>query len=294
MNLTGIEGIPDTTEWEKKTSSYFAKVYDETYNPFTYDHVIEVTMTQVASVGSRRERRLNARSNTNRALQADMAVEVTYTQDMWYRSEDPNIDPTTAFNYQLPLSTEKLRDGYVGELKTLQGYEGLTSVSEIFLSSGGGGSSSGGGGGDSGGDTGGGESKGWSTGLIVGVVVGTVVALTILVLGIAHYNKKKDEDGTDENPTVMEYSNAQDMTTVSGTAMGSSVQKSYENQTVGTMDYDYASAFGRGTSAGEAASEAGGTLGSRTRQTAADMDDMAIGKIFSAKIIIVLNHLLLY
>ena len=289
MNLTGIEGIPDITEWEEKTSSYYAKVYDETYNPFTYDHVIEVTMTQVSTVGSERERRLNARGNPNRALQSDMAVEVTYTQDMWYRSEDPNIDPTTAFNYLLPLSTETLRDDYVGELKTLQGYEGLTSVSEIFLSSGGGG-----GGGDSGGDTGGGESKGWSTGLIVGVVVGTVVALVILVLGIAHYKKKEDEDGTDENPTVMEYSNAQDMTTVSGTAMGSSVQQSYENQTVGTMDYDYASAFGRGTSAGEAASEAGGTLGSRTRQTAADMDDMAIGKSLSAKNIIVLNHLLLY
>jgi len=293
MNLTGIEGIPDITEWEEKTSSYYAKVYDETYKPFTYDHVIEVTMTQVSTVGSERERRLNARGNPNRALQSDMAVEVTYTQDMWYRSEDPNIDPTTAFNYLLPLSTETLRDDYVGELKTLQGYEGLTSVSEIFLSSGGG---SGGGdsGGDSGGDTGGGESKGWSTGLIVGVVVGTVVALVILVLGIALYKKKEDEDGTDENPTVMEYSNAQDMTTVSGTAMGSSVQKSYENQTVGTMDYDYASAFGRGTSAGEAASDAGGTLGSRTRQTAADMDDVAIGKSFSAKNIIVLNHLLLY
>jgi len=242
-------------------------------------------MTQVASVGSRRERRLNAISNTNRALRADMAVEVTFTQDMWFRSEDPNIDPTTAFNYQLPLSTETLRNEYVGELKTLQGYDSLTSVSEIFLSSGGGG-----GGGD---DEGGGESKGSPTGLIVGVVVGIVVALIILVLGIAHIKKKKDEDGTDEIPTIMEHSNAQDMTTVSGTAMGSSIQQSYENQTVGTMDYDYASAFGRGTSAGEAASEAGGTLGSRTRQTAADMDDMAIGKSFSAKNI-VLNHLLLY
>ncbi|KAL3806020.1 hypothetical protein ACHAXA_000798 [Cyclostephanos tholiformis] len=67
----------------------------------------------------------------------------------------------------------------------------------------------------------------------------------------------------------------QDLTSAYGTAMGSSIPQSHENQMVGSTDYDYAAAYG-GMGIGEA-SEAGGTMGSRTRQTVADADDMAIG-----------------
>ncbi|KAL3815760.1 hypothetical protein ACHAXA_008810 [Cyclostephanos tholiformis] len=268
MILTGIEGIPDKSEWQNTTSRYYAKIYEQTYSPFTYDHKVEVTITQVASIGSRRRRGLNTVRSTNRALQSnDMALEVTYTQDMWYRSDDPNIDSATAFNPLLPLSNETLRDEYVGELKTLEGYEGLTSVSEIFISSDG----------DGDGDGGGDESiKGLGSGAIVGIVVGILAVLIILVLGFVHISKMKNngDNSRDEIPTVMEFSNAQDLTSASGTAMGSSIPQSHENQTVGSMDYDYAAAYG-GMGIGEA-SEAGGTMGSRTRQTAADADDMAI------------------
>jgi len=58
--------------------------------------------------------------------------------------------------------------------------------------------------------------------------------------------------------------------------MGSSIPQSHENQMVGSTDYDYAAAYG-GMGIGEA-SEAGGTMGSRMCQTAANADDMAIGK----------------
>jgi hypothetical protein len=190
---------------------------------------------------------------------------------MWYRSDDPNIDSTKAFNPLLPLSTDILRNEYVGELKKLEGYDDLTKVSEIFISS-------------DGGDSGGNEPKGLSLGVIVGIAVGIIAALIVLVLGLWHINKKKNNENNnpnDEIPTVMEFTIDQDITSASGTAMGSSIPRSYDHQTIGSMDYDYAAAYG-GMEVGEA-SEAGGTMGSRTRQTAADADDMAIGETVSAK-----------
>jgi hypothetical protein len=56
-------------------------------------------------------------------LECDASVVVTYTQDLWHHSDDPNIDPTMAFNPLLPLSTDTLRDEYVSMLKDeLDGY----------------------------------------------------------------------------------------------------------------------------------------------------------------------------
>lgn len=191
------------------------------------------------------------RSANTRALQSDdLSVEVTYNQDVWYRSDDPDIDPTTAFNPLLPLSTETLRNGYIGELKTLEGFEDLTSVSEIFISSDG----------DGGGDGGGDEPQGLATGAIVGIAVGVAAALIILVLGLVYITRKKDDgdNSNDENPPLTELPHAQSMTSASGT--GPSILQAQENQTVASMDYDYAAAFG-GTRTGEA-SEAGGTMGS--------------------------------
>lgn len=242
-------------------------------SPFTYDHMVQVSITNVGKP-ARRKRRLNTiRSNTERALQSDtMSVEVTYSQEIWYRSDDPNIDSTTLFDPLLPLSTESYRNGYVGELKTLQGYEDLTAVSEIFISS------------DNGGDNSGVDESppGLTTGAIIGIVVGAAAALIILVIGIAHYKGKKDDEDVDndEVPSTMEFPNAQGSTVASGMGTGSSIPPSHEDPTVGTLDYDYPAAYG-GMGPGEAHSEAGGTLGSRTRQTAADadVDDMAIGKL---------------
>ncbi|KAL3806021.1 hypothetical protein ACHAXA_000799 [Cyclostephanos tholiformis] len=88
-------------------------------------------------------------------------------------------------------------------------------------------------------------------------------------------NEKQRRQFTRRDSHHMEFSNAQDLTSAYGTAMGSSIPQSHENQMVGSTDYDYAAAYG-GMGIGEA-SEAGGTMGSRTRQTVADADDMAIG-----------------
>jgi hypothetical protein len=216
MILTGIGGIPNETRWESTTSGYYAKVYEQTYVPFTYNHKIEVTISQVSHIGTGRSRELTTatlRLARTRALQSD-EVEVTYKQDMWYCSDDPNIDPTTAFNPLLPLSTETLRSGYIGKLKMLEGYEDLTAVSEIFFSSDGNEVR------DGGGDD---EPKRLATGAIVGIAVGAAAALIILVLGLAHIARnKKNDDGADnsnnESPPSMEVpSNGQDLMSASGT-----------------------------------------------------------------------------
>jgi hypothetical protein len=294
-----MDGVPDEKGWEIATSRYYADVYDNTYEPFTYDHDVVVTITDVIKSDvvpgtTNGGRGLLLRSSSTggedvvvvdggRAMQSttnddDASVVVTYTQDLWYRSDDPNIDPTMAFNPLLPLSTNTLRDEYVGMLKDeLDGYEYLTGVSEIFASSDGGG-----GGDDDGGE--GGSTGELSIGAIIGIAVGATAALILLALGLLHMSKRrgnKDEDDDRTNHEIPTHVLTCDpeLTSASGTAMGSSIPpRSYDQPTIGSMDYDYAAAYGGGMGAGGEASEAGGTMGSRTRQTAADADDMAIGK----------------
>ena len=290
LTLYGIGHVESVSEWEDVTSGFFRGVYYEVLLPGggTSEIVVLVKATGVVPVGGGgtggRDRR-----GGRRVLQSegDASVVVTYDQETWYRTDDPDWEPYGDYAL-LPLSTDSWRDEYVGRLKDLGGYEDLTAVSAITV---------GGGGDDEGGSSGGGGF--WTTGAIAGVAVGGAVALlAAIVAGMVRYNKghydggDDGDAGVDRPPEVLEYRAASQpdgrtwatsnsgptdrpSSSFSGPASSSSVNEfSYENQTVGTMDYDYAVAYGGiggGGGAGDhSLSDAGGTLGSRTRQTGAD------------------------
>lgn len=221
------------------------------------DAEVTLTITSIVSgTATSSGRRLN---NFIRSLQSDSSVEVTYTQTMSYRSIDSNLTNNEIVQY--PLSTEPFRDRYVGELKLLNGYEDLTDVSPISITSDG----------DKGIDGGNESSNNLPMGAIIGGA-GAAAALLILIAGfVYHRRRKKDEDENfdSQNAGSATLSSTQDMRTTSGAGTGSSVP-TYGDQSVATVDYDYSRAYG-GAGA-HSLSDAGGTLGSRTRQTAAEED----------------------
>ena len=256
VTLGGIRSIESNSEWERATSDYFAEIYNDSSN--MYDAEVELVITGIVSGTTTSSRRLN---NIIRSLQSsDSSVEVTYTQTMSYRSSDSNLTNNNEI-VQYPLSTEPFRDRYVGELKLLNGYEDLTDVSTISITSDS----------DKGIDGGNESSSNLPLGAIIGGA-GAAAALLILIAGfVYHRRKKKDDDENFENQNAgsATLSSTQDMRTTSGAGTGSSVP-TYGDQSVATVDYDYSRAYG-GAGA-HSLSDAGGTLGSRTRQTAAEDD----------------------
>lgn len=264
MVFTGIDKIPNQLKWENTTSIFFEDMYDE--SSAVYDAKVEVMITNVAKP-SGRKRRLNSGSSAMwRALQSDSSVEVTYTQTLWYSGLAPNLSLTDDEMAQLPLSTDANRDEYVGRLKsTLDGYESLTAVSEISVSS-----EKGGGGGD--------ESSGLPLPAIIGSAAGSVALLLILFIGFVYYKKKTkhvDDENfdhhRDDDPISTQTLSTQDMKNSLGAAggTGSSVP-TYGDQSVATVDYDYSRAFGGVGGDLSLVSDAGGTLGSRTGRTGAE------------------------
>jgi hypothetical protein len=259
MTLIGIGKIESVPRWERTTSGFFEDVYDTERPGGVYDVMVGVTVTGVNG----------ATDGSDTALQSnDDAVIVTYVQETWYLADDPDWEPDDDF-VLFPLSTESRRDEYVGTLKSLSGYEYLTDVSEISVSSSdinevirGEESSSGG---------------VATMGAIIGIsVLCAVVLLAAIVAGIVRYNRGRYDDGEVDINDVLPTSKPQEVETVSVSSGGGqssfpvySVSISPETQTVGTVDYDYAAAFG---GAGDhSLSDVGGTIGSRTRQTGADV-----------------------
>ena len=269
MVLKGQCSIPNNSEYEQSTGDAFVDAYDNSSD--LYDTKVEITISNTAGT-CESSRRL---SGGSRSLQAsDPSVEVTYTQTMYYRTRDTGLSTNEIFTY--PLSTEPLRDQYIGELKLLDGYEDLTAVSTISISD------------DSNkGVDGGNDAGGMSTGAIIGIACGGGAALIMLIAGYVYYKKKNNDDEefiegsqADRSGTL---SGTQGMMSgTSGVGTGSSVP-TYGDQSVATVDYDYSRAYGG--AGGQSLSEAGGTLGSRTRQTAADEDPNMVpgsgGTIFS-------------
>jgi hypothetical protein len=262
VTLTGIGNIPNQLEWESTTSDFFVEMYDE--SSAVYDAKVEVMITDVTNPNGRR-RRLNGGESWRR-LQSDSSVQVTYTQSLWYSSLDPNFSMTTDEIAQLPLSTETNRDEYVGRLKsTLDGYESLTSVSEIAVSSNK--------------EISGGDESGLPLPAIIGISVGSVALALILFIGFVYYKKKTkhgndvdvDNNHHDDDPISTQTLSTQDMKTSLGGAggTGSSVP-TYGDQSVATVDYDYSRAFGGAGGDLSLVSDAGGTLGSRTGRTGAE------------------------
>lgn len=245
MTLSGISSIEDNYDWEATTGKYFMDVYD-TGDLGLYDTGVTITIDSAKSGTGRR-----LRSNT-RSLQ-EPSVVVTYTQEMYYRSSNQDLTNNEIFTY--PLSTDTLRDRYVYDLKQLDGYEDLAAVSAISISN------------DPDPGTGGNENAGGlSMGAIIGIACGGA-ALLILIVGFVYKRQKSKESEFVSNNQGGPGSSTQDMGTGSGMGTGSSIP-TYGDQSVATVDYDYSRAYG-GAGA-HSLSDAGGTLGSRTRQTAAE------------------------
>jgi len=272
MTLIGIFGMENEEEWMDVTGKFFeGKCAD---SKRVIDCKVKVILTQITGISVRR--RLNTKYENGRALQsAEPSVDVIYTQITSYRTNDPNL--TIDDIVRLPLSTSADRDEYVGELKTLDGYEDLTSVSEISIVS-----DDDGGSGDKGID--GGETSSGGGGLPVGAIVGIAcgsAAFLILIVGFVYYRVQKNSDEDDGSGN----GNERDATTLNSTqgaptlggpyaGTGSSLP-TYGDTSVATVDYDYSRAYG-GAGA-HSLSDAGGTLGSQTRRTGAEGDDTAVG-----------------
>jgi len=254
VTLSGIGGIESNSEWESTTSEFYQSVYDDSSDMYDANVAVEITNVQPSTAS--RGRRLNTK---NRALQsADPSVEVTYTHTMSYRSDDPDL--TMEQIVQMPLATRDNRDEYVRELKLLDGYEDLTDVSEITMTSDAGD-------GDKATD---GGNKAEETDLPLGAIIGGAgagAALLILIGGFVYYKKQNKDEENDPAATNTVSTTQDALTGTSGAGTGSSVP-TYGEQSVATVDYDYSRAYG-GAGA-HSLSDAGGTLGSRTRQTAAE------------------------
>lgn len=252
ITLRGITGIESVRRWEKTTADFYARVYDE--SPAVAVDEVTVAITSVTDAGTRR---------TRRGLQADAAVEVTYTQTTSYRS-----DLTIEEIARLPLETPLRRDEYVAELKDLEGYEQLTAVSAIAVASDGDDNIDGDKVIDGDEDAGGGLPL--PLGAIIGIAAGGL-ALIILVAGFVYARRRggKDEDDSDPplSPSASSVPDAR-ASASGGTGMTNASLPTYGDGSVATVDYDYSKAYG---GAGDhSLSEAGGTLGSRTRLTAAE------------------------
>ena len=255
MSFSGIDSIPNQEEWTRATENFWEVIYNDRDDIRDVVVSIAIDKTVPSTSGGRR---LNQQ---HRGLQQGVSVEVFYTQTMAYRGDtDLTMDDLVA----LPLSTSTDRDEYVGSLKRFDGYEDLTEVSEISISD------------DSGDREPGGGEDGTETsdgdgGLGIGAIIGIAcagAAVLVFIIGFAYYRtKNKDEDGNDPNSTLAGSSTQDATQTATGAGTGSSVPN-YGDTSVATVDYDYSRAYG-GAGA-HSLSDAGGTLGSRTRQTAAD------------------------
>lgn len=249
--LSGVTAIESERRWVSTTRSYWEEVYEN--GPLS-DVKVEVSIT------STRPNALRRRLHGGRGLQSD-SLEVTYTQTTTYRLLNPEL--TVDDIVKMPLSTRPNRDAYVGELKRLDGYEDLTDVSEISITD------DSNKGVDGGNDAGGGG--GLATGAIIGIACGAA-SLLVLVAGFIYYRYQKSKDEEDEDRGTSTLASTQGPT-ASGAGTGSSLP-TYGDTSVATVDYDYSRAYG---GAGEQSlSEAGGTLGSRTRQTTGAEEDPAM------------------
>ena len=192
MTLMGISYINDVNEWEGTTSNYYESIYNNAAG--IEDTIVEITLTGQTSQLLNRRRKLGKERSARgkegvRVLQDDTtSVDVTYTQTTYYTSLDDDLAANMDQLLQLPLSTEEYREKYVDQLKLLEGYEDLTSVSSISDStsvSDNGSDSATDGTNDAGGMN--------TTGIIIGILLGTA-GLLLLVGGIMYWRSKPREN----------------------------------------------------------------------------------------------------
>jgi len=249
LTLFGVRDVPSDSGWAETTAEHHQRTTRKVISGVT----VGIKVTDVQPSSTRRQLH-------NRALQSDPTVEVTYTQTTSYPA---NSGMTIEQIVLYPLESNRNRNRYVRELKDSNDvYVDLSDVSEITIAIDAIG-------GDSGKSIGGGneaEDKGAPLGAIIGGVMGGFAVL-ILIVGFVYYKKRQAEDEDDPEVTNAETNTADIASGTAGAGTGSSVP-TYGETSVATVDYDYSRAYG-GAGA-HSLSDAGGTLGSRTRQTAAE------------------------
>jgi len=225
--LNGICVVESAAEWSKATTEFFELQYKESGK--MTDTIAEVTLTsQQSNCGS-------GRRNT-RGLQAN-SVEVTYEQSLAYSTSDSSFTVDKALEY--PLSTPQQQDEYIATLKELDGYSDLTSVSAISVPAtiapipnp----------------NTGGGVPQ-WA--IIVIILIGILALVVLFLIVLRKRRATSNAEGYVQEEATYEQSGLGSRS--SGTGLG--------DETVETMDYDYAKAYG-GLSGDASLSEAGGTMG---------------------------------
>ncbi|KAL7464066.1 hypothetical protein ACHAXS_004406 [Conticribra weissflogii] len=257
MTLNGVSEVPDDKEWSGTTAAFIEGWLNKDISGTSiiqtavYDATVDVKVTSTAA-GSDAQRRLG------RYLQT-ASVEVTFTQTTTYRTRDPNVDIERII--VAPFESQTSRDEYVRDLKGLDGYEGLTDVSPVTIAEDSG---------DSGNEiTDPGEESSGGGGVPLAAIIGGAcggAALLVLVGGFVYARRRRKKS---ESLSVEEATSTKSQTAGSElVTSGNSSVPTYGDQSVATVDYDYSKAYG---GAGNySLSDAGGTLGSRTRQTASD------------------------
>ena len=178
------------------------------------------------------------------------SVQVTYEQYTSYTSTNASL--TLDDVLRLPLMDGTQQDQYIAALKQLPNdYGSLTAVSTISLASDGGDNGDGGGGNPNNPSGGGSSFPLWA---IIVIAVGGGLILIVCLVPIL-YRKCCRGDASLES--IHEQSSSRQPFNTG-------------EETVGTTDYDYSKAYGAVGSGNFSLSDAGGTIGSRTRQTASD------------------------
>lgn len=141
ITLTGISYINDVNEWEASTARYYESIYNSVdTSTMIGNAIVEIKLTnQNTKPISRRllqHGRNKLESHGERRIQegSDTSVEITYTQITSYTSIEEGEDTVNDI-LQLPLSTTEYQEGYINKLKTLEGYDNLVSVSDIYSTS---------------------------------------------------------------------------------------------------------------------------------------------------------------
>lgn len=285
VSLVGMTSIPNESQWESTTSSYYMNVYNDDgelssgiTNVKVQISITNVTIVPSTSDGTKRRKRRRSLSsdngNTNGGDDAtnhindDTSVAVTYTQTMWYNTaeNDSSSNTTTdvdALILKYPLSTDAYRDEYVGQLKhTLDGYEDLTAVSGISIPIQAAYAESGG---------------GLTTGIVIAMAAGGAALLTVLgIIVYVHCRECRSKDNDMESDDDEEYD---DNTNSNRQFRHSTTTGGQTLDGVSTVDYDYQRSGAYGAGADRAAggvsglsyiSDALGTIGSRlSRHTGA-------------------------
>jgi len=201
---------------------------------------VRVTHTSEKSISTRNRARMMLRG---RGLQTD-SVEVTYNQFTSYATSDAELALDDVL--QMPLMNVYQQDAYVSELKQFDGYESLSAVSTISLPSDDENDAT-----DDGNDATidpePSDDSSFPLWAIIMIAVGGAALLICIIPFVCRKCRSSNSQQSDLAPP------------------GSSSHFNAGEETLETTDYDYSKAYE--ASGNFSLSDAGGTLGQRSRQT---------------------------